>query len=298
MKTVSFEELKHFKILENDTVRVATNGEGDVFIVKNSLKQNYNISKFRRLNKDEFINLETGEVRKFNIGKFKSEKSIRRSMNKLRELIELNFTDTNFLFITLTTANLKDFDNVKIAKKHFARFIRKLTTKYKDIAYVAKFEQHKNGNWHIHLLVKKINNKPIFIHNSVISKMWNNENTKTKSVNKKDIEKVIAYMTKTTQLNNVPKDFELFTKSKNLSLKTIKTTFKEFKESIKNNCYKVSEKAVIVRHIMTNKILNLHKKIIFKKKKQKPIPRILTKLLKSEVIIALIFYILLNNYVS
>ena len=298
MKTVSFEELEYFKILDDDTVRVTTNKEGDTFIVKNSLKQNHNISKFRRLNKDEFINIETGEIRRFNIGNFKSEKSIRRSMNKLRELIELNFTNTNFLFITLTTANLDGFNDIKIVKNHFKKFIRKLTAKYKDIAYVAKFEQHKNGNWHIHLLVKNINNKAIIIPNSVISKMWKNKCTETRRANKKDIEKVIAYMTKTTQLNNVPKDFELFTKSKNLSLKTIKTTFKEFKESIKNNCYKVSEKAIIVRHILTNKILNLHKKMIFKKKEQKLIPRVLTKLLKSEVIIALIFYILLNNYVS
>lgn len=298
METVLFEELEHFKILDDDIVRVTTNKEGDTFIVKNSLKQNHNISKFRRLNKDEFINIETGEIRRFNIGNFKSEKSIRRSMNKLRELIELNFTNTNFLFITLTTANLDGFNDIKIVKNHFKKFIRKLTAKYKDIAYVAKFEQHKNGNWHIHLIVKYLDNKPIFIDNDkIIKKIWGN-NTYTELANKKDIEKVIDYMTKTTQLNNVPKDFELFTKSKNLSLKTIKTTFKEFKESIKNNCYKVSEKAIIVRHIMTNKILNLHKKIIFKKKEQKPIPRILTKLLKSEVIIALIFYLLLNNSVS
>lgn len=298
METVLFEELEHFKILDDDIVRVTTNKEGDTFIVKNSLKQNHNIGKYRRLNKDEFINIETGEIRRFNIGNFKSEKSIRRSMNKLRELIELNFTNTNFLFITLTTANLDGFNDIKIVKNHFKKFIRKLTAKYKDIAYVAKFEQHKNGNWHIHLIVKYLDNKPIFIDNDkIIKKIWGN-NTYTELANKKDIEKVIDYMTKTTQLNNVPKDFELFTKSKNLSLKTIKTTFKEFKESIKNNCYKVSEKAIIVRHIMTNKILNLHKKIIFKKKEQKPIPRILTKLLKSEVIIALIFYLLLNNSVS
>ena len=298
MKTVSFEELEYFKILDDDTVRVTTNKEGDTFIVKNSLKQNHNISKFRRLNKDEFINIETGEIRRFNIGNFKSEKSIRRSMNKLRELIELNFTNTNFLFITLTTANLDGFNDIKIAKKHFKKFIRKLTDKYKDIAYVAKFEQHKNGNWHIHLIVKYLDNKPIFIDNDkIIKKIWGN-NTYTELANKKDIEKVIAYMTKTTQLNNVPKDFELFTKSKNLRVKREKMTFKEFKEKIQDNYYKISQKGIIVRHIMTNKILNLHKKMIFKKKEQKPIPRILTKLLKSEVIIALIFYILLNNYVS
>ena len=298
METVLFEELEHFKILDDDIVRVTTNKEGDTFIVKNSLKQNHNIGKYRRLNKDEFINIETGEIRKFNIGNFKSEKSIRRSMNKLRELIELNFTNTNFLFITLTTANLDGFNDIKIAKKHFKKFIRKLTAKYKDIAYVAKFEQHKNGNWHIHLLVKNIKNKAIFIPNSVISKMWKNKCTKTRLVNKKDIEKVTDYMIKTTQLNNVPKDFELFTKSKNLRVKREKMTFKEFKEKIQDNYYKISQKGIIVRHILTNKILNLHKKMIFKKKEQKLIPRVLTKLLKSEVIIALIFYILLNNYVS
>ena len=298
METVLFEELEHFKILDDDIVRVTTNKEGDTFIVKNSLKQNHNIGKYRRLNKDEFINIETGEIRKFNIGNFKSEKSIRRSMNKLRELIELNFTNTNFLFITLTTANLDGFNDIKIAKKHFKKFIRKLTDKYKDIAYVAKFEQHKNGNWHIHLLVKNIKNKAIFIPNSVISKMWKNKCTKTRLVNKKDIEKVTDYMIKTTQLNNVPKDFELFTKSKNLRVKREKMTFKEFKEKIQDNYYKISQKGIIVRHILTNKILNLHKKMIFKKKEQKLIPRVLTKLLKSEVIIALIFYILLNNYVS
>ena len=308
IKTVTFEELEHFKILDDDTVKISTNLNEDSFIVKNSLKQNHHFSKFRKLSKDKYLDIETGEIKEYKPNEYKTEKSIRRSMNKLRELIELNFTNTNFLFITLTTANLDGFNDIKIAKKHFKKFIRKLTDKYKDIAYVAKFEQHKNGNWHIHLLVKNIKNKAIFIPNSVISKMWKNKCTKTRLVNKKDIEKVTDYMIKTTQLNNVPKDFELFTKSKNLRVKREKMTFKEFKEKIQDNYYKISQKGIIVRHIMTNKILNLHKKMVFRKrintinknikkekKAQKVITRVLSKTLKAEIIIALVYLVLFTS---
>ena len=139
MNTVKFEETDHFRISDDDIVNVATNLDEDLFTIKNSLKQNHHFSRLRKLSKDEFINLETGEIRKYKQNKYRTKKSIRRSMNKLRELLELNFTDkTNCLFITLTSANLKGFDDFKKAKRQFQKFIRKFKAKYKDIAYVAK----------------------------------------------------------------------------------------------------------------------------------------------------------------
>lgn len=304
VKTVTFEELEHFKILDDDTVKIATNLNEDSFIVKNSLKQNHHFSKFKKLSKDKYLDIETGEIKEYKQNEYKTEKSLKRSMNKVRELLELNFTDkTNCLFVTLTTANLNGFNDIKIVKKYFEKFKRKLTAKYKDIAYVAKFERNSNGNWHVHLLMKYLDNRPIFIDNNEIKKIWGN-NTKTTSVNKQDINKVIDYMAKTSQLYNVPKDVELFTKSKNLRVKREKMTFKEFKEKIQDNYYKISQKAIVVRHIMTNKILNLHKKMIFIKNKKafnkgkkapKVLTRVLSKTLKAEIIIALVYLVLFNS---
>ena len=166
VKTITFEKLENCRISDNDKLKITTNKTEDIFIIKNSLKQNHHFAKLRKLNKYEFINLETGEIRKYKQNSYKTDKSLRKSMSKLKELLEINFTNTtNCLYITLTTANLNGFNNIDTVKKCFAKFIRKLKAKYKDIAYVAKFEQHKNGNWHIHLLVKNIKNKAIFIPN-------------------------------------------------------------------------------------------------------------------------------------
>lgn len=308
IKTVTFEELEHFKILDDDTVKISTNLNEDSFIVKNSLKQNHHFSKFRKLSKDKYLDIETGEIKEYKQNEYKTEKSLKRSMNKLKELLELNFTDkTNCLFVTLTTANLNGFDDIKTVKEHFKKFKRKLKDKYEDIAYVVKFERNSNGNWHMHLLVKYLDNRPIFIDNNKIEEIWGN-NTKTTSVNKQDINKVIDYMAKTTQLYNVPKNVEIFTKSDNLRVKREQMTFKEFKEKIQDNYYKISQKGIIVRHIMTNKILNLHKKMVFRKrintinknikkekKAQKVITRVLSKTLKAEIIIALVYLVLFNS---
>ena len=297
MKTVVFERLDHFRILDNDKIKITTNKTEDIFIIKNSLKQNHHFAKLRKINKNEFINLETGETRKYKQSNYKTDKSIRRSMSKLKELLEINFTNTsNCLYITLTTANLLGFNNIDTVKKCFAKFIRKLKSKYKDIAYIAKYERHSNGNWHIHLLARYTNDRPIFISNKEIETMWGN-NTKTIKVNRKEINNLIGYMCKTTQLNNIPKDTELFTKSKNLSLKKLEMTYIEFKEIIQNNYTKMTEKAIIVRNIMTNKILNVHKKMIFTKKPQKVISRTLYKTLNAEVIIALVYLVLFNSNV-
>ena len=302
INTVTFEELEHFKILDDDQVKVITNNTESVLILKNSLKPNHHFSKFRKLSKDKYLDIETGEIKEYKQNEYRTEKSLKRSMNKLKELLELNFTDkTNCLFVTLTTANLNGFNDIKTVKKHFRKFIRKLIAKYKDIAYVAKFERNSNSNWHIHLIVKYLDNRHIFIDNNKIKELWDN-NTKTTSVNKQDINKVIDYMAKTTQLYDVPKDVEIFTKSDNLRVKREKMTFKEFKEKIQDNYYKISQKAIVVRHIMTNKILNLHKKMIFiknkkafnKGKKAQAIPRVLSKTLKAEIIIGLIYLLLIN----
>ena len=66
----------------------------------------------RKLNKDEYVLLETGEVKEFNHSKNRSEgyNSLRKTFKKIRYLINNNFTGKpNELFVTLTYAeNMTD----------------------------------------------------------------------------------------------------------------------------------------------------------------------------------------------
>lgn len=309
VKTVTFEELEHFKILDNDQVKVITNNTESVFVVKNTLKHNHNLLNIRKLNKDEYIVLETGEIRKYNKTKYKSDEAIKRSMRKLKEILQIFFYDlSNCLFITLSTIDTKQAQDINFVKKEYQKFIRKLNAKYKNLCIVAKYERHLNGNWHIHLLIKRQNNKPIYIPIKTIKELWNCGSTDLEVVKKNTFNTMINYFTKTTQLYDVPKNVEIFTKSDNLRVKREQMTFKEFKEKIQDNYYKISQKGIIVRHIMTNKILNLHKKMVFRKrintinknikkekKAQKVITRVLSKTLKAEIIIALVYLVLFNS---
>jgi len=161
-----------------------------VNIISNTLK------KYRKISKNQVVNIVTGAIINCEVSSTREDNlvSLRRTINKLRNLINCNFEGTdNELFITLTYK-----DNMRDHRRlygDFKKFYQKLKRRYKyiEFRYISVIEPQERGAWHIHLLLKALNRDYLFIDNdSVISELWGHGFTKTKRLN--GIDNVGAYL--------------------------------------------------------------------------------------------------------
>ena len=177
-----------------------------------------------------YVVLETGEIKNMNQ---ESEKrtdnldSVRRTMKRLRRLIGANFVSNEInrkdqLWITLTyreDVNATDKNSPEIVYKDFKRFIRKLREKYNPtIEYIAVLEPQASGRWHLHVLMKTMNNSKLYIPNSDIENLWGKGFTSTKRL--KNSDNVSAYVM--AYVSNVEIDLKSSDKGKAISKKVIK----------------------------------------------------------------------------
>ncbi|ERH96447.1 hypothetical protein U0E09_33010 [Bacillus thuringiensis] len=158
----------------------------------------------KKLNKDEYVDINTGEIGTFEHieNRQESYNSLRQTFKKLRYLINQNFTGKgNELHITLTYAeNMTDTKQLYV---DFDKFMKKLKyhfkhdTKYNlpksSLDYLCVVEPQERGAWHCHLLLR-INelNKNCYIDNQILATLWGQGFVKIKSM--KDIDNIGAYL--------------------------------------------------------------------------------------------------------
>ena len=177
-----------------------------------------------------YVVLETGEIKNMNQESEKRTDNldiVRRTMKRLRRLIGANFVSNEInrkdqLWITLTyreDVNATDKNSPEIVYKDFKRFIRKLREKYNPtIEYIAVLEPQASGRWHLHVLMKTMNNSKLYIPNSDIENLWGKGFTSTKRL--KNSDNVSAYVM--AYVSNVEIDLKSSDKGKANSKKVIK----------------------------------------------------------------------------
>jgi hypothetical protein len=149
----------------------------------------------RKLNKDEYLVIHSGEVRNFKHNDGKVADHLRKVFKNLQHLIKTNFdsdeNEHNALFITLTYAeNMQDSDKLY---DDFNKFIKRLKYEYSshDLQYIAVAEPQARGAWHMHVLLKS--DKPVlFIDNKKLSHIWGHGRTDVERIKGKDPGKYFA----------------------------------------------------------------------------------------------------------
>lgn len=150
----------------------------------------------RKLSKNEYLVLETGEVKQFNHieNRSGSYNSLRQTFKKLRYLINNNFVGAeNELFVTLTYAD-KRWDNSQVYKD-LDKYIKRLKYRYKNkstVDYLNVVEPHADGSFHIHSLIRFNELKKIYIPNAELAKLWGHGFVTIKSM--KNIDNIGAYL--------------------------------------------------------------------------------------------------------
>lgn len=155
-----------------------------------------NQANIRKLNSDEYVNLQTGEIKEFEKTENRSQSfnSLRQTFKKIRYLINNNFTGKrNELFLTTTYA--ENMTDPKKLYKDNEKFIKRLRYHFKDettIDYINVVEPHGSGVWHCHVLLRFNDLEKIFIPSNEMEKIWGHGFIKIKSM--QNVDNIGAYL--------------------------------------------------------------------------------------------------------
>lgn len=149
--------------------------EGNGIIeVESMQKAPFSLSnRFVRLSKTEYVDKETGEIKKYNKTKNRSQNpnELRKTFKALRRLINTNFcAGNNERHITLTYGKLqKDYKQVN---SDFRNWWRKIKKHFPSLEYICVIEYQANGSIHLHVLVKDIENEDLPLEQELLNETW------------------------------------------------------------------------------------------------------------------------------
>ena len=149
----------------------------------------------RNLSKDTYLDTKTGEVKqkKKSENRYQSPKSVRKSINRLMDLIRCNATDpAKCKWLTVTyeevmTDGKQAYLDAKLFLRKLKRYLAKqidLTAGQKSVQYItiAEPQGEKHGNsWHLHILLIFDDTAP-FVENDTITELWSHGITSTHKV--------------------------------------------------------------------------------------------------------------------
>lgn len=167
------------KITSADDITICITN--DIIDVRITRKRNTKgFSDIVRIDKDRYMVKSTGEIKEYSHSE-KSKEMItdnrRKSMNKkfsyLRQYINMNFRgDDCERHITLTYA--EPTEDMAKCKNDFKKFWKRLIYHYGEMEYIAVFEPHKRGTWHIHVLVKDDSVQKLNLSKKEVERIWKN----------------------------------------------------------------------------------------------------------------------------
>lgn len=180
------------KLCETTQVKLKTAGNTQVV---QFTAGNNKACPVRNISKDTYLDMKTGEVKekKKSENRYQSPKSVRKSINRLMDLIRCNATDSaKCKWITVTyedvmTDGKQAFLDAKLFLRKLKRCLSKqnnFTAGQKSFKYitVAEPQGERHGNsWHLHILLIFEDTAP-FIANETIAEIWSHGITSTHAV--------------------------------------------------------------------------------------------------------------------
>ena len=181
-----------YACLSNAEIIKVFEGNG-IVEVESMQKAPFSLSnRFVRLSKTEYIDKETGEIKKYRTSKTREENpnELRKTFKALRRLINYNFCGgNNEKHITLTYGKLqKDYKQVNSDFRHWWKLIKK---HFPSLEYICVTEYQASGSIHLHVLVKDIDNEDLPLEQTLIDETWKNGFSTVKDI--KNVSNLGAY---------------------------------------------------------------------------------------------------------
>ena len=199
---MEFEKIKEpLKIDDNSIVRVKTMGHITEIMFS---QQKNNFCYVKKLDKDSYIDLRTGEVLEYEhyVSRADNIQRLKKSLNYDRDMINANCTVLeNCRFITVTYRQRDNYDvepvpmtDTKVLHRDIDRFYKNLRYNYgKDIRILTFCEPQGNKSWHAHIVVV-FNDKAPYMPNEHIAKLWGKGFVRVERI-KNDVDNIGAYLT-------------------------------------------------------------------------------------------------------
>ena len=155
---------------------------GNIIEVRIIDKPSKNLNRYRKLNKCQCIDVETGEVIDYKIDKRGKSSTMKPTFDRLRRIINTNFTGTpSEVHIVLTYASV--MTDTRQMYLDFKRFWQRFSYRYPNCQYIAVTEPQERGSWHFHLLVKSTDRPFFFIPHSELTELWGHGYTWIENLN-------------------------------------------------------------------------------------------------------------------
>lgn len=151
----------------------------------------------RKLDKDHYIDLRTGEVLEYSHIENRSEstRSIRNTLARIRALVNTNVTEPkNVRWVTLTYAeNMTDVERLYQDYRRFWQKFKRwcIRNNYSIPEYITVQEPQGRGAWHVHAFFIWNTEAPFIENNAVMQKLWGHGFTKVKALH--DCDNIGAY---------------------------------------------------------------------------------------------------------
>jgi hypothetical protein len=129
---------------------------------------------------------EVAEKKPDETGSTRNKRSLRGIFRELRYLINSNFNNAEKdkqLFITLTyEENMQDYKKLHADFRDFYKRLKRCLKSH-ELSYISIVEPQERGAWHVHLLLKTLNQAKLYIHHEDIEKLWGHGATRTERLN-------------------------------------------------------------------------------------------------------------------
>jgi len=151
-----------------------------------------------KLSKTDYMVLQTGEVKQYDLKETKQAESLAKTFAALRGIIRANFEGSagNQKLITLTYAeNMTDPEQLFVDFKNFWQGFTRYHNKGHKLDYVAVAEPQERGAWHLHVMVKSDQPK-WWVDKDNLESLWGHGNTSVEALKSDDMGRYyVAYFT-------------------------------------------------------------------------------------------------------
>lgn len=184
---IKIKKLPYVSVENPATIKVFTSQNGiiEVETVKN---KPFALNRFIRISKYEYINKETGEIKKYKKTETRSQSpsELRKTFKNLKRTINSNFTGIDSEKHITLTFSTQPIDP-KLVHTEFKRWWRTIKRLFPTLEYICILEPNSiQGNWHLHILVKSMNNESLDISQELLNKTWRHGFSKVTNIENVD----------------------------------------------------------------------------------------------------------------
>ena len=140
---------------------------------------NKNFQHLKKIDKNHYVNIITGEVKEYNTTPYKTKTSLNKTLARVKRLVNANVSkDELCLHLILTYSEC--VSNPFRITNDFKSFWNEIKKHYPNYSYIWIAEPHATKSWHIHAIIKTNDGSIPYIEKEKLKTLWSWGNSQIK----------------------------------------------------------------------------------------------------------------------